>query len=66
MSQDGRGDEGERKQEKNHRQRRPVLERGDAKEKQDGRVDKVMAEEEDRKCDEYEEGDENIASRRTR
>jgi hypothetical protein len=43
-----------------------VLERGDAKEEQDGRVDKVMAEKKNRKCDEYEEGDENIASRRTR
>jgi hypothetical protein len=55
MGQEGRGDETQRKQEKNQRQRRPVLERNDAKEMQGGRVDKVMAEEKNRKGDEKEE-----------
>ena len=54
MGQEGRGDEAQRKQEKNRRQRRPVLERDDAKEMQDGRVDQVMAEEKNRKSDENE------------
>jgi hypothetical protein len=52
MSQKGRGDEAQGKQEENHRQRRPVLERRNAKEMQDGHVDKVMAEEENRNGDE--------------
>ena len=63
MGQEGRGDEAQRKQEKNHRQRRPVLERDDAKEIQDGRVDKVMAEEKNRKGDENEEGNKSETSR---
>ncbi len=63
MCQEGRGDEAQREQKENQRQRCPVLERDGAKEIQDGRVDKVMAEEKNRKGDENEEGNKNKASR---
>ena len=63
MSQQGRDDEAQRKQEENRRQRRPVLERDDAKEMQDGHVDKVMAEKKNRQGDKNEEGNKNKASR---
>ena len=62
MGEEGRGDEAQRKQEENQRQRRPVLERGEAKEIQDGRVDKVMPEEKNRKRDENEERNKNNTS----
>ena len=63
MGQERRGDEAQRKQEKDRRQRRPVFERGDAKEMQHGRVDKVMAKEKDRQGNENEKGNKNKASR---
>ena len=56
MSEERRADEAQRKQEENQRQRRPMLECDGAKEIQDGRVDKVMAQEKNRKRDENEEG----------
>jgi hypothetical protein len=56
MGQEHRGNNTQWKQEENNRQSRPVLERGEAKEMQDGRVDKVMAEEKNRKSEEKEEG----------
>ena len=54
MRQEGRGDEAQRKHDKNHRQRHPMLERRGAKEMQDGCVDKIMAEEKNRQSDEDE------------
>jgi hypothetical protein len=62
MGQEGRDDETERKQEKDHRQSRPVLEGRNAKEMQRGRVGKVMAEEKNRQGDENEEGNKNKTS----
>jgi hypothetical protein len=63
MGQEGRGDEAQRKQEKNERHRRPVLNRDDAKEMQNGHIDKVMAEEKNRQGDENEEWNKDETSR---
>lgn len=63
MGQEGRGDEAQWKHEKQQGQCRPVLERGEAKKIQYGRVDKVMAEEKDRNGDKDEEWNKNETSR---
>ena len=63
MSQEGRSDEAQRKRQKNHCQRRPVLGGNEAKEMQDGHVDKVMAEEKNRYGNEKKYGNERDTSR---
>ena len=62
MGEEGGGDEAQREEQENQRQRGPVLERGNAKEIQDGRVDKVMPQEKHRKRDENEERNKNKTS----